>query len=688
MTFAKWDSSPLTVRSLLTPLLRLRRGLLRGVALVAILTVIAAFSAISDRAVADTPKGPRTELNRVALDNFDPDTWKPTQDSPLPPMESPIRFKAKDDAAYWFDHENRDLEKVTHSRSLGASAGPTTVKVNIGEPDTEAAHTVSFIVWPDGAKNMPFTQPGGVTGEVSVDLITSGLYAWQCIIHPYMFGAVVVDDPATPGADFGMKLKWIDGTVINSGAWEVLKTVHSFFIITQPRNWQIYHADKEVEWAPNYPRAPILVGDADGQPHLIPNLHEEFRKMFGEPKKLSPPKPPSEPGVGTVYYGSQWEMSAGKTKPGSITVFDTETWKMTNKWFVPSVNLNNPHNFWTSNNGEIFYSTNWFANNLTVLKRSTGEVIRELVIGPSPSHVVTRSFNENPVIPNNGGGRVSEVEAGGTRVVANYQTQARGEKPAFPHGHWVTGDGKYVVTPNSNETQASIIDMSIPDMMKPETGHHPVAASTDNAGTRAFVANLFSHTITCVSIKQPACKTPDGKTEAVYQIDLRQNFDKVTGKSTGPFALAPIQLPVSPDDNAIVTVGTVTGNIVIIDPKTNKFVKTLPCGPGCHGANWGAKKGGGYYAYVTTKFMNKMIVVNADPNGDGDLSDAAIVGELLTNAGPGVQMDDRPKAHEGQGGNGIFIYPIVYDGWVQRMPDAEKAKLTCKQREPLKAAVC
>ena len=85
-----------------------------------------------------------------------------------------------------------------------------------------------------------------------------------------------------------------------------------------------------------------------------------------------------------------------------------------------------------------------------------------------------------------------------------------------------------------------------------------------------------------------------------YDIDLRQNYDSVTGKSTGPFALAPIQLPVSPDDNAMFTVGTVTGNIVVIDPKTNKFVKTLPCGPGCHGGNWGAKKGGGYYGYVTT----------------------------------------------------------------------------------------
>jgi len=657
--------------------------------LIAAFVSSAGFSA--GTADADSPKPAGTEtssLNRMADPNFDPDTWKPTAELPLPAMESPITFKAKDDASYWFDHENEDLEEVTHSRSLAAGVGPTTIKVVIAEPDTEAAHTVSFIVWPEGAKNMPFTQPGGVTGTQSVDLITPGLYAFQCIIHPYMLGAVVIDDPTTPGADFGPKLHWIDGSVMPSAAHEVMKTVQSFFIITEPANWQVYRADSETTWDPQFPAAPIMAGNADGSPAFIPNLHDHLATMFETPKTLKPPTPPTEPGVGTVYYGSQWEMSKGKTKPGSITAFDTETWKMKSKWFAPSVNLNNPHNFWSDNAGEFFYTTNWFSNNMTVLERATGKVLRELEIGPSPSHIVTRSTNENLIIPNNGGGRVTEVAAGGTGIVANYLTQKRGENPAFPHGHWVTGDGRYVVTPNSNTTGGSIIDMTVGSMVAPKTGHHPVAAVASNDAKRAYIANLFSHDITCLSIEEPACATPGGEVAPTYNIDLRENYDPVTGDSKGPVALAPIQLPISPDDNAMVTVGTVTGNIVIIDPKTNKFVKTLPCGPGCHGANFGAKKGGGYYAYVTTKFMNKMVVVNADPNGDGDLSDAAIVGEVLTDAQPGIQMDDEPTGNIGQGGNGIFIYPIAYNGWVQKMPDVEKAKLTCQQREPLKVAVC
>ena len=130
----------------------------------------------------------------------------------------------------------------------------------------------------------------------------------------------------------------------------------------------------------------------------------------------------------------------------------------------------------------------------------------------------------------------------------------------------------------------------------------------------------------------------------------------------------------------MLTVGTVTGNIIVTDVRTNKIVKTLPCGPGCHGINFGAKKGGGYYGYVTVKFANKMVVVDVDPDGTGDLSKAKVAGEVVVDPEPDTQMDDTPTKYIGEGGNGVEIYPPVYNGWVQKLPDAEKAKLTCKQR--------
>ncbi|MGH9283593.1 MAG: YncE family protein, partial [Acidimicrobiales bacterium] len=213
--------------------------------------------------------------------------------------------------------------------------------------------------------------------------------------------------------------------------------------------------------------------------------------------------------------------------------------------------------------------------------------------------------------------------------------------------------------------------------------------SMTNDGKRAYTSNLLDHTVTCHSVQEPACPTPSGAVVPIYKIDLRANYDKVSGASTGPFALSPIQTPVSPDDSYMLGVGTFTSNITVFDMKTNKLVKTLPCGPGCHGINFGLKKGGGWYGYVSIKFANKLIVVDGDPNGDGNPEDARIAGEMLTDVVPaGAKVDDTPTGNFGQGGNGVYAYPNPYNGWVQKMPEPWQSMMTCKQREPISAALC
>jgi YVTN family beta-propeller protein len=626
--------------------------------------------------------------NRVAIPDFDPKTWKPTAETPLPPLESPITFHLSDESSYWFDTGLTELEPILHTRSAAAGVGPTTIKFSIGEPFTGENHTVSSIIWPEGAKNMPFVQQGSQQGELSVDLSTPGLYAFQCRVHPYMLGAVAIDDPTTAGVDVGQNVRWIDGTIMPSFSDEILKIVRSFFIVTEPANWQRY-ADQDTTWDPSYPAAPFLFGNADGTPHLIPDLDAFYQEMFREPMTLPAPVKPTEPGIGEAYVGTQWEHSAGKTKPSSITAFDTETWEMSKKFFLPSVNMNNAHNFWSDKDGKYLYANNWFSNKVTTIDRETGTVLHDVEVGPSPSHVMTRPNNDNLVIPNNGGGRIVELSPGGEKVIKSYLTQKPGENPAFPHAHWISYDGKYVVTPNSNESQVTIFDLDIPSMVKPESGGFPVASSMTNDGKRAYTSNLLDHTVTCHSVKEPACPTPSGEVVPIYKIDLRANYDKVSGAATGPFALSPIQTPVSPDDSYMLGVGTFTSNITVFDMKTNKLVKTLPCGPGCHGINFGLKKGGGWYGYVSIKFANKLIVVDGDPNGDGNPEDATIAGEVLTDVVPaGAKVDDTPTSNLGQGGNGVYAYPNPYNGWVQKMPEPWQSMMTCKQREPISAALC
>ena len=87
----------------------------------------------------------------------------------------------------------------------------------------------------------------------------------------------------------------------------------------------------------------------------------------------------------------------------------------------------------------------------------------------------------------------------------------------------------------------------------------------------------------------------------------------------------------------------------------------MPTPAGTHGINWGAKLGGGYYAYVSNQHANVMSIIDPDPNGDGDGSDAAVVGQvLLANGSSGAGVTD------GTGGQGIKPLPLTHDGWIQK----------------------
>jgi hypothetical protein len=106
----------------------------------------------------------------------------------------------------------------------------------------------------------------------------------------------------------------------------------------------------------------------------------------------------------------------------------------------------------------------------------------------------------------------------------------------------------------------------------------------------------------------------------------------------------------------------------------------LPCDPGCHGANFGAKLGGGYYAYVTSKFSNQLIVVDVDLDNPANSS---IAGRISLVADNSVPSDDTITKLAGTGGQGVYAIPNIYNGWVQNLPDSWKANLTAAQLNPV-----
>lgn len=130
-------------------------------------------------------------------------------------------------------------------------------------------------------------------------------------------------------------------------------------------------------------------------------------------------------------------------------------------------------------------------------------------------------------------------------------------------------------------------------------------------------------------------------------------------------------------------------HVAIIDTRLNDVVAFVPTPAGTHGVNWGAKLGGGYYAYVTSQHSNALTIIDPDPDGDGDGRDAAVVGRIvLANGSPGAGATD------GTGGQGVKPLPMTHDGWIQKTvalsgtgalsPEVEGwlSLLTEEQRDP------
>ena len=123
--------------------------------------------------------------------------------------------------------------------------------------------------------------------------------------------------------------------------------------------------------------------------------------------------------------------------------------------------------------------------------------------------------------------------------------------------------------------------------------------------------------------------------------------------------------------------------ITIVDTETDAVVKMLGCDAGCHGVQFGAKQGGGYYAYVASKFSNSLTIVDGDPNNDGDPSDAVIAGRVPLVATSSTAKDASITGNRGMGGQGILATPVPYNGWVQNLPSEWKDQLTPQQQNPV-----
>ncbi|UJP04882.1 MAG: multicopper oxidase domain-containing protein [Nitrosomonas sp.] len=600
-----------------------------------------------------------------------------------------VTFEISDEPGSWFRSARADtIFSVTEStRSLEII--PPGSSVHFIMSDTNGVHTISSLLWPSDADDpvhgdhhtMPFTQTKAYRGGGIVRLDVPGLYVFTCKIHPYMFGAVIVDDPNTEGLDFGESIDLATGVNgLPTSSDLATRLVRTFFVATSQNNWMDYTSS--APWHVKYANVPVrITGGA------VVNLRDVLEARYGQDTQLTKLFNPTIPGVGEVWINTQFEKTAGKTKPGTITVLDAANWTIKRKIALPSINMNNPHNIWSDKDQSIVYQTQWFDTKLTFINREDGALLHNIDVGDTPSHVMTLPATDDITVAINGANGIVRIPAGTTTPDLMMPTQGPGQTPANPHGHWITPDGK-IITPNINTSDVGIYDSSNGSIIaRPKAGGifpegpHPIAIGVGI--DKIYATNLLDHSINVLSLDGTLLKTialladydPFGPTGP----DTLKDRD---GDGLVTVGVLPIQTPVDPTGRVVVTANT-GGTITIVDTSVDRVVAMLPCDPGCHGANFGAKSGGGYYAYVTSKFSNELIVVDPDPNGDGNFADAAIAGRISMVAGSGVPSDDTVSGLPGMGGQGIYAIPNIYNGWVQNLPDSWKASLTAAQLNPV-----
>lgn len=562
---------------------------------------------------------------------------------PLITRDSADTFFLTDEPGNWFRSE--------------ATGSPLSV-VNVGDRVdfvingccTNTRHTVTLVVKPEDS-NVMMDQDKSQNGSLSVEFDTPGVYVFVCKIHPYMTAVVAVRDPngQIPDITAG-SLPFIRHLGRGSLPAEAVLAVMTTLASTDE--------DKATKW--------------------------DIRDQTAERR-------PSVPGVGEVWINTQFERVPGQTdsngvpKPGTITVVDAATFTVEREINGLSAGgmWNNPHNMWANFELNTIYNANWFGKWINKIERESGRITDSIAVGEAPTHIITiptpgSSQQGVLTIPLSADNDLVKVRDNGELTVVS--SSRTGEGHTHPHGHWLTcGLGDRTVIPNvftgigfggsvsvMNSFTGAVLQEFTFDANDPirKALLMPIAVGECHVRGvhKAYIANVVSGMVTVLNVDDLRLEkniavtlTPDGQT-GLGLLDTLQ---------------VPIQTPVSPDEKWVATaVFSLTNiprsntgaadHVAIIDTRTDQVVKFLPTPGGTHGVNWGAKLGGGYYAYVTNQHSNVLTIIDPDPNGDGNAEDAAVVGTiLLANGSQGAGVTD------GTGGQGIKPLPMTHDGWIQ-----------------------
>jgi YVTN family beta-propeller protein len=560
---------------------------------------------------------------------------------------------------------------------------------------TNTRHTATLISRPPGS-TLDVDQDDSKSGGIATAKFDRpGLYLFLCKVHPYMTGVVIAGSAGLDTPVTAEQLPFI-----------------GFLGVRQ------------------LPASAVLAV----MPTIAPNDAERTQKWdVSGVGQLRPAIPGvGEVWVDTQFEQVPGQTDdRGVEKPGTITVVDATTFSVVDEvtGLDPDARFrwNNPHNMWADTTLGIVYNGHWFGRWHNKIARADGDVLTTIQVGEAPTHTVSNPNEasehfEHLTLPQSALDVFFELEDPFAETKAPDDFSAlqeiifngpTGFGRNHPHAQWLTSDGRYGVYPNVFKDEG--IFVGTPGAPVPTVAsspgfrggigvvdqlddNHPVVREfrdrnsirmpvatgiqSVRAGNKAYVANIVSGQVSVIDLNT---------LQKIKDIPVTLTPNCLRGPQFDVFSTlqAPIQLPVSPDGRfvgvAVLSLTTVpracTGtpdHIAIIDTATDTVVRDVgvPTTPGtangAHGANFGAKQGGGYYLHVASQFSNMMTVIDIDPAGTGTAASAAAVGRILL----ANLLPSGPRVTDGVGGQGIKPLPNMYDGWIQDTVAADAAGQT------------
>ena len=141
---------------------------------------------------------------------------------------------------------------------------------------------------------------------------------------------------------------------------------------------------------------------------------------------------------------------------------------------------------------------------MTMINQKTGALIKNIQVGDAPAHVMTRPDNDDITVTNNGEDGISMIPAGTTEVVRMIPTQKPGQPATNPHGHWISTNGKKIVTPNIFTNDVGFYDADQGTVLErtPTGGNapgaHPIAIAMMPDSSKYYAANLLHHSVSVI----------------------------------------------------------------------------------------------------------------------------------------------------------------------------------------------